>query len=210
MRIFKKGEASNREQIIVARVATLLLGAVSIFLGIVFKKQNVAFMVGLAFTVAASSNFPALILTTFWRRATTAGIVSSMVVGTVSSLILIYFSPSVQIDILGHSAALFPLKTPGLVAIPLSFGTAILVSLCTQDIHARDRFSWVKKQVHLGDFSSKHREIVYGEPSQVVLNTRSKEEESKLNKVSGEADRTFLMEEPGDSFSAVPALPHKA
>ena len=161
--IIKKGVASNREQMNVARIATLLLGATSIFLGIVFKKQNVAFMVGLAFAVAASSNFPALILTTFWRRCTTAGVVSSMVVGTVSSLMLIYFSPAVQVDILGHEQALFPLKTPGLFSIPLSFMTAIIVSLCTKDQIARDRFALVNQKVHLGDFVAKHREIAHGE-----------------------------------------------
>ena len=161
--IVKKGKASNREQMNVARIATLLLGATSIFLGIVFKKQNVAFMVGLAFAVAASSNFPALILTTFWRRCTTPGVVASMVVGTLSSLVFIYFSPAVQIDILGKAEALFPLKTPGLFSIPLSFLTAVLVSLCTKDQRAHDRFALVTQKIHLGDFVTKHREIAHGE-----------------------------------------------
>ena len=163
VKIIKKGVASQKEQINVARIATLILGALSIFLGIVFKKQNVAFMVGLAFAVAASSNFPALVLTTFWRRCTTAGVVSSMVVGSVSALVLIYFSPTVQIDILGNSTALFPLKTPGLVSIPLSFITAIVVSLATTDKHAIDRFSLLKRQIHLGEFVVKHRELAHGE-----------------------------------------------
>jgi cation/acetate symporter len=161
--IVKKGKASNKEQMNVARIATLLLGATSIFLGIVFKKQNVAFMVGLAFAVAASSNFPALILTTFWRRCTTPGVVASMIVGTVSSLLFIYFSPAVQIDILGKTDALFPLKTPGLFSIPLSFLTAIVVSLCTKDQRSHDRFALVTQKIHLGDFVAKHREIAHGE-----------------------------------------------
>jgi len=86
-----------------------------------------------------------------------------MIVGSVSALVLIYFSPTVQIDILGHTTALFPLKTPGLVSIPLSFITAIVVSLATNDKHAVDRFSLVKRQIHLGEFVVKHRELAHGE-----------------------------------------------
>ena len=76
----------------VARIATVVMGAVAILLGILLEGQNVAFMVGLAFAVACSANFPALLLSIFWRRFTTWGAVSSIIVGAVSALVLIYLS----------------------------------------------------------------------------------------------------------------------
>ena len=104
-----------------ARVATVLLARrCPIVLGIAFKGQNVAFMVGLAFAIAASANFPALVLSIFWRPFTTRGAQASMIVGTVSALVLIYLSP----DHPGGACSaaprrLFPLANPGLVTIPL-------------------------------------------------------------------------------------------
>ena len=76
--VVRKGHADSREQLLVARVATIALGVLAIVLGITFKGQNVAFMVSLAFAIAASANFPALLLSIFWRRCTTAGAVASM------------------------------------------------------------------------------------------------------------------------------------
>ena len=84
----------------------------AILLGIAFKGQNVAFMVGLAFAIAASANFPALLLSIFWRRFTTRGAVASMLAGTVSALVLIALSPTIQVDILEDEEASFPLKNP--------------------------------------------------------------------------------------------------
>ena len=111
--VVRKEKAGSAEQLKVARIATVGLGIVGVLLGITFKGQNVAFMVGLAFAIAASANFPALVLSIFWRRYTTAGAVTSMVLGTVSTLVLIYLSPTVQVDILKHPAAWFPIREPG-------------------------------------------------------------------------------------------------
>ena len=83
--VVRHGEADSREQLRVARVATVALGVVAVVLGITFKGQNVAYMVSLAFAIAASGNFPALVLSIFWRRCTTEGIVASMVIGTVTT-----------------------------------------------------------------------------------------------------------------------------
>ncbi len=80
--VARKGEASPQEQLRVARIATVALGILAVLLGIVFKGQNVAYMVSLAFAIAASANFPALLLSIFWRGCTTMGVVSSMIVGT--------------------------------------------------------------------------------------------------------------------------------
>ncbi|MHC5827880.1 MAG: sodium:solute symporter family transporter, partial [Nostoc sp.] len=98
--VVRSGHADESEQLKVARGATMLLGLVAILLGILFKGQNVAYMVGLAFAIAASANFPALLLSMLWRPFTTNGAVASMLVGTVSSLVLIYLSPTIQVTIL--------------------------------------------------------------------------------------------------------------
>ena len=131
--VVHRGAADTTEELRVARMATLLLGVMAVVLGITFKGQNVAFMVSLAFAIAASGNFPALVLSIFWRRCTTAGAVTSMLLGTISTLVLIYLSPTIQVDILGNTSAWFPLKNPALVTIPLSFAAGVAVSLLTRE-----------------------------------------------------------------------------
>jgi cation/acetate symporter len=148
--VIKQGKADARDQLKVARLATLCLGAIAVALGITFKGQNVAFMVSLAFAIAASANFPALILTVFWRRATGSGVVASMVVGTVATLVLIYLSPTIQIDILKKSSAFFPLKNPALITIPLSFLVGIVVSLVTGQHDTQSGFDSRVRRMHFG------------------------------------------------------------
>jgi cation/acetate symporter len=142
--------ADSSEELRVARLATIALGAVAVLLGITFKGQNVAFMVSLAFAIAASGNFPALVLSIFWRRASTTGIVAAMLVGTITTLVLIYVSPTVQIDILKHESAWFPLKNPALVTMPLAFAVGIIGSLLVPDPAAAAQFAQVERQMHLG------------------------------------------------------------
>jgi cation/acetate symporter len=146
--VVRRGSAPEREQLRVARVSTVLLGIVAIGLGIAFKGQNVAYMVGLAFAIAASANFPALVLSIFWRRFTTRGAQMSMLAGTASSLALIYFSPTIQIDVLKNSDAWFPLRNPGLVSIPLSFAVGYLASVLWPEPEAEARFAEVERKVH--------------------------------------------------------------
>jgi cation/acetate symporter len=148
--VVRGARASEREQLGVARGATVLLGALSILLGVAFKGQNVAYMVGLAFAIAASANFPALVLSVFWRRFTTRGAQASMLAGTVAALALIYLSPTIQMDILGRAAAPFPLRNPGLVTIPLAFVVGMAVSLLTPERDAIARFAELEQRVHLG------------------------------------------------------------
>jgi cation/acetate symporter len=148
--VVRKGHADAGEQLRVARIATLALGIVAVGLGITFKGQNVAFMVSLAFAIAASANFPALVLAIFWRRYTTAGAVTSMATGTLVTLALIYLSPTIQVEILGQGGAWFPLKNPALVTIPLSFLAGILVSLLAPEPDAAAGFTRLERQTHLG------------------------------------------------------------
>ncbi len=148
--VIRKGHPKPGEEIKVARIATIALAVVAMILGIAFKGQNVAFMVGLAFAIAASANFPALVLSVFWRRTTTAGAASSMIVGATSTLVLIALSPAVQIDLLHHETAIFPLKNPALVTIPLSFATGILVSLLRPDPASEARHEAIETRLLLG------------------------------------------------------------
>jgi cation/acetate symporter len=148
--VVRGGEAPEREQLRVARLATLVMGAVAIALGIALEGQNVAFMVGLAFAIAASANFPALLMAIFWRRFTTWGAVASIVFGAVSALILIYISPTIQEDVLGNDDSLFPLKNPALISMPLAFAAGIVVSLLSRERAAEERFAAAERQIHLG------------------------------------------------------------
>jgi cation/acetate symporter len=147
--VVRHAHADAKEQLRVARIATIVLGVAAILLGITFKGQNVAFMVSLAFAIAASANFPALVLSIFWRRCTTAGAVASMVIGTTAALALIWFSPTIQVDVLGRSGAWFPLKNPALITIPLSFAVGIVVSLFTSEV-ARGDTAILDRQMLLG------------------------------------------------------------
>ncbi|HEX7337951.1 MAG TPA: sodium/solute symporter [Gemmatimonadales bacterium] len=148
--VIRKGRADAGEQLRVARIATLALGIVAVGLGITFKGQNVAFMVSLAFAIAASANFPALVLAIFWRGYTTAGAVTSMTTGTLATLVLIFLSPTIQVDILGQGSAWFALKNPALVTIPLSFFAGILVSAVAPEPAAAAGFTRLERRTHLG------------------------------------------------------------
>jgi len=115
-----------------------------------FKGQNVAFMVGLAFAIAASANFPALVLSIFWRPFTTRGAQASMVAGTLAALLLIFLSPTIQVSVLGRASAPFPLRNPGLVTIPLAFLVGIAVSLLWPEREASRVFTEMQHRLHLG------------------------------------------------------------
>jgi cation/acetate symporter len=148
--VVRKGAAPEHEQLRIARIATVVLAVLAIVLGVLFKGQNVAFMVGLAFAIAASANFPALILSMTWRRFSTAGAVASMTVGTVSAIVLIYLSPTIQVDILKHDSAPFPLKNPGIVTMTLAFASGFVASLLSPDPAGEKKFDEAARRVHLG------------------------------------------------------------
>ncbi len=148
--VVRHGEAPEKEQLRVARGATLLFGLAAVLLGIVFKTTNVAYMVGLAFAIAASANFPALFLSIFWRRFTTAGACASMWVGALSAVGLIVLSPVIWVDILKYPAPIFPLKSPGLVTIPLSFLVGIIVSLLSREPAAEAKYEEVRERILAG------------------------------------------------------------
>ena len=149
--VVRKGSAPHDEQLKVARVASIILGVLAVALGLSFKGQNVAFMVGLAFALAASGNFPALLLSIYWPRFTTAGAVAAIVSGTLTAAVLIFYSPTVQVDILHHEHAWFPLKNPALVSMPLAFVVAIAVSLLSPEATASAGYAAKERRMMLGE-----------------------------------------------------------
>jgi cation/acetate symporter len=148
--VVRHGSATEYEQLRIARMATVALAVGSIGLGIAFQGQNVAYMVGLAFSIAASANFPALVLSMFWRRFTTRAAQLSMLTGTIASIVLIALSPTVQVDVLGNTSAFFPLKNPGIVTIPLSFIVAVVTTWLAPEPESERRYEEVAHRLHMG------------------------------------------------------------
>jgi len=128
-RVIKKGQASEADEMKVSRMATVVLGVVAVLLGIAFEKQNVAFMVGLAFGIAASSNFPVLILSMYWKGLTTRGALAGGYIGLFVAVALVVMSKSVWVTVFGNAQALFPYDQPALFSMPLAFLVCWLVSV---------------------------------------------------------------------------------
>ena len=128
--VLRDGQATEEEQVRVSRITVVILGIVSIILGILAMQQNVAFLVSLAFAVAASANLPTILYSLYWKRFNTTGAVASIYTGLISALVLIALSPAVS----GSPTAMFPnadwsifpLTSPGLVSIPLGFLAGIV------------------------------------------------------------------------------------
>ncbi|CAM3829164.1 cation acetate symporter [Mesobacillus zeae] len=128
--IVRRGQATEKEQMVAAKFASVGVAVLSIILALFAQKMNVAFLVALAFAVAASANLPVLLFTIFWKRFNTAGAVTGMIVGLASSLILVAISPNVWSPEAGVAILvgkpLFSLTNPGIVSIPLGFLGAYL------------------------------------------------------------------------------------
>ena len=155
--VIRHGKAEEAEQLRVARVATIVIAVLAVILGILFEGQNVAFMAGLAFSIACAANFPSLVLAIIWRRFTTPAAVASILVGTLSSLVMILLSPTVQVDVLGKALPsiaeawwFVPLKNPAIICMPLSFAVAIGVSLLTTEKDADRTFDEMQNRILFG------------------------------------------------------------
>jgi cation/acetate symporter len=155
--VVKKGRANEQDEIKVSRYATIVLGILAIVLGILFEKQNVAFMVGLAFAIAASCNFPVLVMSIFWKGLTTRGAVVGGFAGLASAVILVVLSPAVWEVTLGNpkGSAPFPYDNPALFSIPIAFIGIWLVSKLDTSQRARiDRKAfdaqYVRSQTGIG------------------------------------------------------------
>ena len=110
----------------------MVAAIVAVALAIVFQKENVAYLVALAMTVSASTNFPVIILSLYWRRLTSTGAMVGGLAGLISSVGLIVLSPGVWVRVLHHATPIFPADYPALVSAPLAFVVCWLASLATQ------------------------------------------------------------------------------
>ena len=119
--VFKLGKATSADELRVSRMTTVLLGIMAVILGIVFEKQNIAFMVSLAFAIAASANFPVLFMSVLWKGCTTRGATVGGFIGLISAFGLTIISKSVWVDVLGNKEAIFPYTSPALFSMAAAF-----------------------------------------------------------------------------------------
>jgi len=119
--VIKKGKADGLAEMKVSKMATIALGIIAIIMGIAFEKQNIAFVVGLAFAIAASANFPILFLSMYWKKLTTRGAVIGGSLGLATAVLLVILGPIVWVDILGNAEAIFPYKYPALFSVLVAF-----------------------------------------------------------------------------------------
>ena len=165
--VLKRGTATEAEEMKVARLAAVAIGAVAIALAIPAQSLNVAFLVALAFAVAASANLPAIVYNMFWRRFNTRGALWSIYGGLISSVGLVIFSPIVSgkgVDATGKNLSLlptsvdiswFPLENPGIVSIPLGFLLGYLGTISAREPDAEERFTELEVRALTGAGSEK-------------------------------------------------------
>jgi cation/acetate symporter len=146
--IFARGRASSAQELQVSRITTLCLAVIAIILGIAFETQNVAFMVSLAFSLAASGNFPVLIMSLLWSGCTTRGAVIGGLVGLLLALLLTILSPAIWVAVLGHEAPIFPYSSPVVFSMPLAFLLIWLASITDKSQRAAtDRAGYLAQRI---------------------------------------------------------------
>ena len=148
--VIKKGKADSASELKVSRITTLVLGVIAVALGIAFEKQNIAFMVSLAFAIAASANFPVLFMSVLWKDCTTRGAVIGGFLGLISSVGLTIVSPSVWEATLGYpkGSALFPYTSPALFSMTIGFVGIWLFSILDRSPNAaKERAAFPAQQV---------------------------------------------------------------
>ncbi|MDP8643376.1 cation/acetate symporter ActP [Serratia marcescens] len=153
--VMKNGKATERDELKVSKITVVVLGLVAIALGILFEKQNIAFMVGLAFSIAASCNFPIIILSMYWSRLTTRGAMIGGWLGLLTAVILMILGPTIWVQILGHEKPIYPYEYPALFSMFVAFvGTWLFSitdsSLAGQQERERFRAQFVRSQTGLG------------------------------------------------------------
>ena len=146
--VFKHGKATSASELKVSRITTVVLGFVAVVLGIVFEKQNIAFMVSLAFAIAASANFPVLFMSVLWRNCTTRGACVGGFLGLITAFALTVLSKSVWVDVFGFPAAIFPYTSPALFSMFAGFAGIWLFSITDHSERARrDRAGYDAQKV---------------------------------------------------------------
>jgi cation/acetate symporter len=146
--VLRGGKATEQEQMRMAKWTSVGVGVVSIILALLAKEQNVAFLATLAFAVAASANLPVIVFSLFWRRFNTMGAVSGILTGLISSILLVLISP----NLMDPDKALFPLKNPAILSVPLGILGAVLGTLLSREPEAEQKFTelYVRSQTGIG------------------------------------------------------------
>ena len=135
--VIAKGKVDEAKEMRVSKIATVVLGIVAIILGIAFEKQNIAFMVGLAFAIAASSNFPVLFLSIFWSKLTTRGAVIGGSLGLAVAVVLVILGPAVWVDTLGNAEPIVGIKYPAIYSVTIAFVAIWFFSITDTSERAR-------------------------------------------------------------------------
>ncbi|MBM7059687.1 cation acetate symporter [Pseudomonas sp. UL073] len=153
--VIKKGKAVEKDELRVSKITTVILGVLAIGLGILFEKQNIAFMVGLAFSIAASCNFPVLILSMYWKRLTTRGAMIGGWLGLLTAVALMILGPTIWVQILGNAKPIYPYEYPALFSMIVAFVGIWFFSVTDKSTAAneeRGRFfsQFVRSQTGLG------------------------------------------------------------
>ncbi|AOZ02462.1 cation acetate symporter [Cupriavidus sp. USMAHM13] len=146
--VVRRGQATDHEEMRVSRATTLVLGVLSILLGILFEKQTIAFIVSLTFSIAASSNFPVLLLSIYWRGLTTRGAVIGGTLGLLTAVVLTILSPTVWVQVLGHATAIYPYEYPALFSMLVAFAGIYVFSVTDRSARgAWERSAYANQQV---------------------------------------------------------------
>ncbi|NQD75481.1 cation acetate symporter [Pseudomonas sp. CM27] len=153
--VWRKGKANDKDEIRVSKITTIALGVLAIGLGILFEKQNIAFMVGLAFSIAASCNFPVLLLSMYWKKLTTRGAMIGGWLGLVSAVTLMILGPTIWVQILGHEKPIYPYEYPALFSMAIAFASIWFFSVTDKSKAADDERAlfypqFVRSQTGLG------------------------------------------------------------
>jgi cation/acetate symporter len=146
--VIRKGAAGSARELIVSRVTTVVLGIVAILLGLAFETQNVAFMVSLAFALAASGNFPVLILSLLWKGCTGRGAAIGGSIGLLTALVLTILSPAIWVNVLHYGSAPFPYTSAAIFSVPMGFAAIWLISLLDRSGRgAVDRAGYAEQRI---------------------------------------------------------------
>ncbi|REF26577.1 cation/acetate symporter [Xenorhabdus cabanillasii] len=127
--VIKRGQANEQDELKISKMTVVFLGIIAIGLGILFEKQNIAFMVGLAFSIAASCNFPIILLSMYWSRLTTRGALVGGWLGLMIAVVLMILGPTIWVSILGHEKPIYPYEYPALFSMIVAFAGAWLFSI---------------------------------------------------------------------------------
>jgi cation/acetate symporter len=153
--VIREGKATERDELRISKITVLVLGVVAIALGILFEKQNIAFMVGLAFSIAASCNFPIILLSMYWSKLTTRGAMIGGWLGLITAVLLMILGPTIWVQVLGHEKPIYPYEYPALFSMLAAFIGIWLFSITDHSARgaqerARFRGQFIRSQTGIG------------------------------------------------------------